>query len=66
MAHCLMGRVFSNGLGDMGSMPGHVKPKTFKMVLDTSLHNTQQNKVRIEGKVEPSRERSTALPKSSV
>ena len=31
------------------SIPGHVIPKTFKMVLDTSLLNTQQYKVRIEG-----------------
>ena len=32
------------------------------MVLDTSLLNTQQYKVRIEGKVEQYRERSSALP----
>ena len=32
------------------------------MVLHTSLINTLQYKVRIEGKVEPSRERSSALP----
>ena len=32
------------------------------MVLDTSLINTQQYKVRIKGKVEWSRERSSALP----
>ena len=31
------------------------------MVLDTSLLNTQQYKVRIEGKVEQSQERSSAL-----
>ena len=31
------------------------------MVLDTSLLNTQQYKVRTEGKVEQSRERSSAL-----
>ena len=31
------------------------------MVLDTSLLNTQQYKVRIEGKVEQSRERISAL-----
>ena len=30
------------------------------MVLDTSLLNTQQYKVRIKGKVEQSRERSSA------
>ena len=37
-----------------------------KMVLDTSLLNTQQYKVRIKGKVEQSRERSSALPYTSV
>ena len=31
------------------------------MVLDASLLNTQQYKVRIKGKVEQSRERSSAL-----
>ena len=52
-----MGRVFDNGPGDMGSIPGRGIPKTLKMVLDTFLLNTQQYKVRIEGKVEESRER---------
>ena len=51
--------VFANGPGDLGSIPGRVIPKTLKMVLDTSLLNTQQYKVRIEGKVEQSRERSS-------
>ena len=32
------------------------------MVLDTSLLNTQQYKIRIKGKMEQSRERSSALP----
>ena len=36
------------------------------MVLGTSLLNTQQYKVRIKGKVEQSRERSSALPYTSV
>ena len=36
------------------------------MILDTALHNTQQYKVRIEGKVEQSRERSSALHFSVV
>ena len=40
-AHCLVGRVFANGLEDQGSIPGQVIPKTLKMVLDTSLLNTQ-------------------------
>ena len=36
------------------------------MVLDASLINTQQYKVRIKGKVEQSREMSSALPYTSV
>ena len=62
IAHWLVGRVFANGPGDLGSIPGRVIPKTFKMVLDTSLLNTQQYKIRIKGKVEKSREKSSALP----
>ena len=62
----LVGRVFTNGLGNIGSIPGHVIPKTLKMVLDTSLLNTQQYKVRIRGKVEQSKERSSTLPYTSV
>ena len=50
-----VGRVIVNGPGDRGSIPGRVIPKTLKMVLDTSLPNTQQQKVRIKGKVEQSR-----------
>ena len=61
-----VGRVFANGPEDLGSIPGRIIPKTFKMVLDTSLLNTQQNKVYIKGKVEQSRERSSALPYTSV
>ena len=56
---CLFGlavRVFANGPGDLGSIPGRVIPKTQKMVLDASLPNTQHYKVRIKGKVEQSRE----------
>ena len=56
-----VGSVFANGPGDLGSIPGHIIPKTLKMVLDTSLLNTQQYKVRIKGKVEKSRERSSTL-----
>ena len=62
----LVGWMFTNGLGDLGSIPGRVIPKTFKMVLDTSLLNTQQYKVGIKGKVEQSKERSSALPYTSV
>ena len=57
-----VGRVFGNHPGDLVSIPGHVIP----MVLDTSLLNTQQYKVRIEGKVEQSREMSSALLYTSV
>ena len=48
----LVGRVFANGPGDRGSISGRVIPKTLKMIRDTSLLNTQQYKVRNEGKVE--------------
>ena len=36
----LVGRVFTYGPGDKGSIPGQVIPKTQKMVLDTTLLNT--------------------------
>ena len=44
--------LFANGPGDLGSILGRVIPKTLKTVLDTSLLNNQQYKVRIKGKVE--------------
>ena len=53
----IMVRVFANGLGDQGSIPGQVKPKTQKMVLDATLLNDQHYKVRIKSKVEQSREK---------
>ena len=56
-----MSRVFANGPGDWGSIPGRVLPKIQKMVLDAAFC-----KVRIKGKVEQSRERSSALPYTSV
>ena len=62
----LAGRVFTNGLGDLGSIPGCVIPKTLKMVLDVSLLNTQQYKVHIKGKIEQSREKSCTLIYTSV
>ena len=61
-----MVRVFTNGLGEMGSIPGRVIPKTQKIEFDNSLLNTQHYKVRIKGKVEQSREKSSALPYNSV
>ena len=62
----LVGREFANGPGDLGSISGHVIPKTLKIVLDTYLLNTQQYKVRIKGKMEQSWERSSALLCTSV
>ena len=62
----LMSRVFTNGLGDQGSIPGRVIPKTQKTVLDAALLNTQHYKVRIKGKVEQSKEWSSTLPYTSV
>ena len=62
----MMVRVFAYGLGDLGSIPGRVIPKTLKMVLDVSLLNTQHYKVGIKGKVKKSRERSSTLPYTLV
>ena len=59
-------RVFANGPGDLGSVPGRVIPKTQKMVLDASLLYTQHYKVRIKGKMQSSKERSNALPYTLV
>ena len=59
-------REFTNGPGDLGSLPGQVIPKTQKMVLEAALLNTQFYKVHIKGKVELSRERSSTLPYNSV
>ena len=59
-------RVFANGPGDLGSIPGRVIPKILKMELDTTLLNTQHYKVRFKGKVEQSWEWSSALPYTLV
>ena len=48
----VVGRVFTTDPGNQGSVPGRVISKTQKMVLDTSLPNTQHYKLRIKGKVE--------------
>ena len=61
-----MCRVFANGHGDLGLIPGRVIPKIQKMVLDIILLNTQHYKVRIKGKVEQSSEWSKALPYTLV
>ena len=59
---CQMGRVFTNALGDLGSILRPVKQRTLKLILDISLLNTQQYKVRIKGKVKQSWEKSSARP----
>ena len=48
-------------LGDWDSIPGRVIPKTQKMLLDTSLLNTQNYTVCIKGKVEQLRLSSSVL-----
>ena len=62
----IMVRVFTNGMGDLGSSPGRVILKTQKMVLDAPLLNTQHYKAGTKGKVEQYRERSSALPYNLV
>ena len=62
----LVGRVFANGPGDQGSIPGRVILKTQKMVFDAALLNTQHYEVRFKGKVYLSREESNVLPNTSV
>ena len=62
----LVGRVFVNGQGDMGLIPGPVIPKTLKIVFDASLLSTQQYNARIKGKVEQTWERSSSNPYTSV
>ena len=61
-----MGRGFANGQGDLGSIPGRVIAKTLKIVLDTSLLNTQQYKVRIKSKMEKSGKGVAPSPRLSV
>ena len=61
-----MGSVLANGLGYKCIIPGRVIPKTQKIVLDTSLFNNQNYKVRIKGKVREFKERNRVLPYNSV
>ena len=42
-----MSRVLATGAGDWGSTPGRVIPKTQKMVLNTTLLNTLNYKVKL-------------------
>ena len=58
--------LMSKGPENRGSIPGRVIPKTQKMVLDATLLSTQHYKVRIKGKVDHSREWSSAIPNTSV
>ena len=60
-----MSRVFTNGPTDRSSITVLVIPKAQKMVLDAALLNTQHYKVWIKGKLEQSREWSSA-PYSSA
>ena len=53
--------MFTNGPEDLGSISGRVIPKTLKMVLDASLLNTQQYKVRIKGKAIQGKEQHLPL-----
>ena len=61
-----MVKVWVKGSGDRGSIPCQVIPKTQKMVLDTALIKTQHYKVHINGKVEQSKKKSSALLYNSV
>ena len=45
----ILSKQFDNGPGDLGPISGRIIPKIFKMVLDISLLNAQQYKVRIKG-----------------
>ena len=62
----IMVRMFANGPGDLGSIPGQVIPKTQKMLLDAVFLYTQHYKVGIKGEVEQSREKSSTLPYTLV
>ena len=61
-----MSRMFASGPENRGSIPGLVIPKAQKMLLDDTLLNTQQYKVRIKGQVEQSREWGSALLYTSL
>ena len=61
-----VGRVFHQWPGGLGFNLWSSHTEDSKMVLDTSLLNSQHYKVRIKGKVEQSWERSSALSYTSV
>ena len=56
-----MSRVFANGPGDQGSIQIQ-SYKDLKMILDVALPNTQHYKVSIKGKLEQSKDWSSAFP----
>ena len=62
----LVFKVFANGPGDRSSIPGWSIPKTQKMILDASLFNCQNYKVRIKGKMEQTKKRSGILAYTSL
>ena len=47
-----MSRVFGNGHGDWGSIPGQIIPRLKKMILDTTLLSTQHYKVKFNGAIQ--------------
>ena len=61
-----MSRVLANCPGDRGFNPRLSHTQDSKMVLDAALISTQHYKIKIKGKVEKSREKSSVLPYTSV
>ena len=62
----LISRVFVKGPRRLVFNPRSSHTKDSKIVLNVALLNTQRYKIRIKGKVEQSREWSSALPHTSV
>ena len=58
--------MFFNGLGDRRSLPLRIIPQEEKIIIDTSLLNSQHYKVRIKRKMKQFKERSYSLPNVSV
>ena len=66
ISHWPSGQSVHQWSGRPGFSPRSSHTKDSKNGVDTSLLNTQRYKVHIKGKVEQSRERSSALPYTSV
>ena len=62
----MMGTVFANGPGDLGSIPGHSHTKDLKNGIWSHFDPTLHYKVCIKGKMEQSREGSSTLPYTLV